>query len=143
MNSKLALIAVVMVAAIMVFGAISPAMAAPNENASDRAKERAGDKGNDKAKAGKVSICHWQEEVLDDTSTEVDESEPAEWVVINISKNAQQAHVGKHTDGTDVDTIIDDSEAPAEDTITTEDCLARNASEPEVPEEIPEELPTE
>jgi flagellar biosynthesis/type III secretory pathway M-ring protein FliF/YscJ len=58
MNSKLALIAVVMVAAIMVFGAISPVMAAPNENASDRAKERAGDKGNDKIKAGKVSICH-------------------------------------------------------------------------------------
>ena len=143
MNSKLALIAVVMVAAIMVFGAISPAMAAPNENASDRAKERAGDKGNDKAKAGKVSICHWQEEVLDDISTEVDESEPAEWVVINISKNSQQAHVGKHTDGTDVDAVIDDSEAPADDTITTEDCLARNTSDPEGPEEILEELPIE
>ena len=143
MNSKLALIAVVMVAAIMVFGAISPAMASPNENASDRAKERAGDKGNDKAKAGKVSICHWQEEVLDDTSTEVDESEPAEWVVINISKNSQQAHVGKHTDGTDVDAVIDDSEAPADDTITTEDCLARNTSDPEGPEEILEELPIE
>ena len=132
-----------MVAAIMAFGTISPAMAAPNENASDRAKERAGDKGNDKANAGKVSICHWQEEVLDDPeTTDVDESEPAEWVVINISKNAQKAHVGKHTDGTNVDTIIDDSEEPAEDTITTEGCLARNISEPEVPEEIPE-LPTE
>ena len=81
--------------------------------------------------------------MLDDISTEVDESEPAEWVVINISKNSQQAHVGKHTDGTDVDAVIDDSDVPAEYTITTEDCLARNTSEPEVPEEIQEELPTE
>jgi hypothetical protein len=140
MNSKLALTAIVMVAAIMAFGTISPAMAAPNENASDRAKERAGDKGNDKAKAGKVSICHWQEEVLDDPETpDIDESEPAEWVVINVSKNAQKAHVGKHTDGTDVDTIIDNSDEPAEDTITSEDCLARNISEPEEPELPPEE----
>src|SRR3990170_3855754 len=139
MNSKLALIAVVMVAAIMVFGAISPAMAAPNENASDRAKERAGDKGNDKAKAGKVSICHWQEEVLDDPATiDVDESEPAEWVVINVSANAQKAHVGKHTDGTEVDTLIDDSDEPAEYTITSEACLERNTPVPEEPEIIPE-----
>lgn len=138
MNSKLALSAVVMIAAIMAFGTISPAVAAPNENASDRAKERAADNGNDKAKAGKVSICHWQEEVLDDPETpEVDESEPAEWLVINVSANAQKAHVGKHTDGTNVDTLIDDSEEPAEDTITTEDCLGRNTPEP-VPEEIPE-----
>jgi hypothetical protein len=143
MNSKLALSAVVMIAAIMVFGAISPAMAAPNENASDRAKERAGDKGNDKAKAGKVSICHWQEEVLDDPdTTDVDESEPAEWVVINVSANAQKAHVDKHTDGTDVDTLIDDSDEPAADTITTEGCLDRNTPEP-VPEEVPVEIPIE
>ena len=138
MNSKLALSAVVMVAAIMVFGAISPAMAAPNENASDRAKERAADKGNDNAKAGKVSICHWQEEVLDDPETpDVDEFQPAEWVIINVSANAQKAHVDKHTDGTDVDTLIDDSEEPAENTITTDDCLGRNTPDP-LPEEIPE-----
>ena len=147
MNSKLALSAIVMVAAIMALGVISPAMAAPNENASDRAKERAGEKGNEKAKAGKVSICHWQEEelLLDENGDPVlDENgepvvlEEAEWVDINVSKNAQKAHVGKHTDGTDVDTIIDDSEEPAADTITTEDCLARNISEPEEPEPIPE-----
>jgi len=139
MNSKLALTAVVMIAAIMAFGVISPAMAAPNENASDRAKERAGDKGNDKAKAGKVSICHWQEEVLDDPATiDVDESEPAEWVVINVSANAQKAHVGKHTDGTEVDTLIDDSDEPAEYTITSEACLERNTPVPEEPEIIPE-----
>ncbi len=137
MNSKLASIAVLTVAAIMVFGTISPAMAAPNENASDRAKERAGENGSDKAKVGKVSICHWQEEVLDDPeTTDVDESEPGEWVVINVSANAQKAHVGKHTDGTDVDTLIDDSDEPAEDTITSEDCLGRNTTEP-VPEEVP------
>jgi hypothetical protein len=143
MNSKLASIAVLTVAAIMVLGTISPAMAAPNENASDRAKEKAADKGNDKAKAGKISICHWQEEVLDDPeTTDVDESESGEWVVINVSVNAQKAHVGKHTDGTDVDTLIDDSEEPAEDTITTEDCLGRNTTE-QVPEEVPVETQIE
>ena len=127
MNSKLALTAIVMVAAIMAFGAVSPAMAAPNENA------------NDKAKVGKVSICHWQEEeiLLDENDEPVlDENgdpivlEEAEWVVINVSKNAQKAHVGKHTDGTDVDTVIDGSVEPAEETITTDDCLARNTAEP-------------
>jgi len=128
MNSKLALTAIVMVAAIMAFGAVSPAMAAPNENA------------NDKAKVGKVSICHWQEEeiLLDENDEPVlDENddpivlEEAEWVVINVSKNAQKAHVDKHTDGTDVDIVIDDdSEEPAEETITTADCLARNTAEP-------------
>jgi len=116
MNSKLALTAIALVAAIMAFGTISPAMAAPNDNA------------NDKAKVGKVSICHWQEEVLNDPETEEDESEPAQWVVINVSKNAQKAHVDIHTDEADVDTVIDDTVEPAEDTITSEDCLARNTA---------------
>jgi hypothetical protein len=128
MNSKLALVAISMIAAIMAFGVASPALAAPNENA------------NDKAKAGKVSICHWDEGVADDPATpEVDESEPAQWVVINVSENAQKAHVGKHTDGTSFDALIDDSEDPAEDTITTDECLARNTPAPEPePEPLPE-----
>ena len=126
MNSKLALTAISMIAAIMAFGALSPAMAAPNENA------------NDKAKVGKVSICHWDEGVADDPeTTDVDESEPAQWIVINVSGNAQKAHVGKHTDGTSFDTLIDDSAEPAEGTISTDDCLARNTPAPE-PEPIPE-----
>ena len=125
MNSKLALAAIAMIAAIMAFGVASPALAAPNENA------------NEKAKVGKVSICHWDEGVPDDPATpDVNESEPAQWVVINVSGNAQKAHVGKHTDGTSFDTLIDDS-AAADGTITTDDCLARNAPAPE-PEPIPE-----
>lgn len=147
MNSKLALSTIIAVAAIMALGVISPAMAAPNENANDRAKERAGEKGNDKAKAGKVSICHWQEEelLLDendepvlDVNGEPIVLEEAQWVIINISKNAQKAHVDVHTDGTDFDKEIDDSEEPAEDTITSNECLVeRNSSEE--PEPIPEE----
>jgi hypothetical protein len=128
MNSKLALTAIAMIAAIMAFGVATPALAAPNENA------------NDKAKVGKVSICHWDEGVLDDPeTTDVDETEPAQWVVINVSGNAQKAHVDKHTDGTSFDALIDDSAEPAEGTITTEDCLARNTPAPEPePEVIPE-----
>ena len=126
MNSKLAITAIAMIAAIMAFGVSSPALAAPNENA------------NEKAKVGKVSICHWDEGVLNDPATpDVDESEPAQWVVINVSGNAQKAHVGKHTDGTSFDALIDDSGESAYGTITTDDCLARNAPAPE-PEPIPE-----
>lgn len=146
MNSKLALSAIVVVAAIMAFGVISPAMAAPNDNANDRAKDKAGDKGNDKAKAGKVSICHWQEEelLLDEEGMPVlDENdepivlEEAQWVIINVSKNAQKAHGDQHTDGTDVDTVVDDGEEPVEGSITSMVCLDRNIV-PDDPETPPE-----
>ena len=79
MNSKLALTAIVMVAAIMAFGTISPAMAAPNENA------------NDKAKVGKITICHVEE---DDPSTpDVDESSVD---LITVSANSAHADSEKH-----------------------------------------------
>ena len=127
MNSKLALTAIAMFVVIMGLGAISPAMAAPPDHAN-----------NDKSKAGKVSICHWQEVSDDPLTTYCDESEQSEWGVINVSKNAQKAHVGKHTDGTLFDAVIDDSEEPDPDPITTQACEDRNISEPEVPEVIPE-----
>jgi len=79
MNSKLALTAIAMVAAIMAFGTISPAMAAPNENANDRAS------------AGKITICHVEE---DDLSTpDVDESSVD---LITVSANSAHADSEKH-----------------------------------------------
>lgn len=78
MNSKLALGAIVMIAAIMAFGVVSPAMAAPNENASDRAK------------AGKITICHVEE---DDPTTEEDESSVD---LITVSANSAHANPAKH-----------------------------------------------
>ena len=115
MNSKTVLAVVAMFAVIMGLG-ISPAMAAPNDHA------------NDKAKVGKVQICHWQEEVilLDENGDPVlDENgnpvvlEEAQWVVINISRNAEKTHVGVHTDGENFDQEIIDE-------FTVEDCLALN-----------------
>ena len=109
-----------MFAVIMGLG-ISPVMAAPNDHA------------NDKAKVGKVQICHWQEQVLllDVNGDPVlDESgnpivlEEAQWVVINVSKNAAKAHIGVHTDGETFDQEITDE-------FTIEDCLALNKA-PEV-----------
>ena len=115
MNSKTALTVIVMFAVIMGLG-ISPAMAAPNDPA------------NDKAKVGKVKICHWQEQVLllDENGNPVlDENgnpivlEEAQWIVINVSKNAVKAHVGVHTDGVTFDQEITDE-------FTVDDCLALN-----------------
>jgi hypothetical protein len=78
MNSKLALTAIAMIAAIMAFGVATPAMAAPNENA------------NDKAKAGKITICHVEE---DDPATEEDESSID---LITVSANSAHANPAKH-----------------------------------------------
>ena len=91
MNSKLALSAIVVVAAIMAFGVVSPAMAAPNENASDRAKDRAGDKGNTGDRgAQKITICHVEE---DDPATEEDESSVD---LITVSANSAHNNSEKH-----------------------------------------------
>ena len=117
MNSKMVLTVFAMSAIVLGLG-FSPAMAAPNENA------------NDKAKVGKVQICHWQEEVLlldenGDPVLDVDGNpivlEEAQWLVINISKNAEKAHVGVHTDGENFDQEITDE-------FTEEDCLALNVA---------------
>ena len=79
MNSKLAITAIVMFAVIMGLGAMSPAMAAPNENA------------NHKANAGKITICHVEE---DDLSTpDVDEFSVD---LITVSANSAHANSDKH-----------------------------------------------
>ena len=91
MNSKIALTAIVMVAAIMAFGAISPAMAAPNDHASDKAKDKAGDRGSDKSKAGKITICHVEED--DPDTLDVDESSVD---LVTVSANSAHNNPEKH-----------------------------------------------
>jgi hypothetical protein len=82
-------------------------------------------------KMGKVSVCHFQEQVLDSESGEVIEN--AEWKVININVNALPAHLGNdqhegHRDGQFMDQLIDESEMPAEGTVSSSPCLARNST---------------
>ena len=103
-----------MFAVVLSMSAISPALAAANDSASDQGKKA--------SNAGKINICHWQEEVPDDPLTTVDEFEPAEWVPIEISGNAEDAHVGVHTDGADFDDKIGAGEALADEA----SCTARN-----------------
>jgi len=78
MNSKLALTAIIMVAAILAFGTISPAMAAKN----------------------KVDLCHYSAEeiVVDDLGVPTGEVIPEHWKIINISQNgnAVNAHENNH-----------------------------------------------
>ena len=102
MKTTLTIATIAMFAVMLGMSALAPAMAVPNDNA------------NEKAKAGKLTICHWQEEVLDDPlTTDVDESEPAEWVVISVSRNAEKAHVGVHTDGENFDVELSEEEVTA------------------------------
>lgn len=115
MNTKLTLTAIAMFAVMMGLSMYSPAMA---------------------AKLDKSDICHFEEsyEVWNDLNGngEVDEGEvetiPAEWKIINVNDNSLSAHLGVHGDGVNVDQLIDDSETPAENTVSTEDCLARNTA---------------
>lgn len=83
------------------------------------------------AKMEKVSVCHFQEEVLDAETGDVIEN--AEWKIINVNGNSLPAHLGDdqhpgHGDGEFIDQLIDDSDEPTEDTVTSADCLARNSS---------------
>ncbi|HXV38117.1 MAG TPA: hypothetical protein VD699_00885 [Nitrosopumilaceae archaeon] len=116
MNTKLTLTAIAMFAVMMSLSMYSPAMA---------------------AKEIKYDVCHFEEEqiILEDTNGDgvIDENDtptviPAEWKVININGNSLSAHLGVHGDGVNVDQLIDDSAEPAEDTVSTEDCLARNTT---------------
>jgi hypothetical protein len=112
MKTTYTIAAIAMFAVILGMGALAPAMAAPHDNA------------NPNASVGKVTICHWQEEVLDDPlTTDVIEYEAAEWVPIDISRNAEKAHVDVHTDGTDFDVEL------SEEDIIADFCGLRNAVE--------------
>jgi len=111
MNRILTISAIAMFAVVLGLGVVSPAMAAPNENA------------NPKASVGKVKICHWQEEVIDDTDPDNPVViEEAQWVVINVSRNAEDAHIGVHTDGTDFDEEIGEGLPLPDETV----CIDRN-----------------
>ncbi|MCV0393036.1 MAG: hypothetical protein K5790_07080 [Nitrosopumilus sp.] len=112
MKTTLSIAAIAMFAVILGMSALAPAMA---------------------AKADKIDVCHFSEEEIilvdldGDGIPETEEVIPAEWKVINISGNAEKAHVGKHTDGENFDEKISDG-------FTVEDCLARNVvAEPEPP----------
>jgi hypothetical protein len=81
------------------------------------------------AKMDKASVCHFQEEVVDADTGEVVES--SEWTVINVNENSLPAHLGDldhagHGDGEYMDQLVDDDPVPAADTVSSEDCLARN-----------------
>ena len=73
--------AIAMFAVILGMGALSPAMAAPN------------DKANDKAKAEKITICHV--ELDDPATTDVDESSVD---LITVSANSAHNNSDKHPD---------------------------------------------
>jgi hypothetical protein len=98
MKTILTIAAIAMFAVMLGISAFAPAMA---------------------AKADKIDVCHFSEE---ETVVDADGNEivvPAEWKVININGNAQNAHVGKHTDGENFDALISDD-------FTVDECLARN-----------------
>jgi len=78
MKTTFTIAAIAMFVVILGMGALAPAMAAPNDNASD------------KAKAGKISICHVE---LDDPVTEEDESSID---LINVSANSAHNNPDKH-----------------------------------------------
>lgn len=107
MKTTYTIAAIAMFAVILGMGALSPAMA---------------------VKMDKIDVCHFAEEEIEiDPLTGDEIVTPAEWKVINISGNAEKAHVGKHTDGESFDEKISDE-------FTVQNCLDRNAVDaPEVP----------
>jgi len=107
MKTTYTIAAIAMFAVIMGMSALAPAMA---------------------VKADKIDVCHFSEEEIEIDADGVETIIPAEWKIINISGNAEKAHVGKHTDGESFDEKISDE-------FTVDDCLARNiVTEPEVPD---------
>jgi hypothetical protein len=113
MKTTYTIAAIAMFAVILGMGALSPAMA---------------------VKMDKIDVCHFSEEKIEIDADGVKTVIPAEWKVINISGNAEKAHVGKHTDNVEFDVLVSD-DPESIDTITEEVCLARNVvadTEPEV-----------
>ena len=110
MKTTFTIAAIAMFAVVLGMGTFAPAMAAPNDNASD------------KAKAGKISICHVE---LDDPETpDVDESSVE---LITVSANSAHNNSDKHPD--DYEPFTDENGELT--------CDVPEPTEPEVP--IPEE----
>lgn len=80
MKTTLTIAAIAMFAVALGMSAFAPAMAAPNDNA------------NDKAKVGKISICHVE---LDDPETPEDESSVD---LVTVSANSAHNNPEKHPD---------------------------------------------
>ncbi len=110
MKTTFTIAAIAMFAVILGMSALAPAMAAPN------------DKANDKAKAGKISICHVE---LDDPETPEDESSVD---LINVSANSAHNNSDKHPD--DYEPFTDENGELTCD-------VPEEPTEPEVP--VPEE----
>jgi len=124
MNKKIALPVIAMVAVIMGIGAFAPALATPADE-------------NDQHK---MDICHFSEEKRVDTDNDPetgdengnDATQTAGWELINVD-NAGKAkgHFDKDGNARHVDPVsgegdkpIDDSDTPADGTISTEACNA-------------------
>jgi hypothetical protein len=117
MKTTYSIAAIAMFAVILGMSALAPAMA---------------------VKMDKIDVCHFSEEKIEIDADGFETVIPAEWKVINISGNAEKAHVGKHTDNVEFDVLVSD-DPESIDTITEEVCLARNV----VAEQEPDVLVTE
>jgi len=78
MKTTLTIATIAMFAVMLGISALAPAMAAPNENA------------NDKAKVGKITICHVE---IDDPETPEDESSVD---LVTVSANSAHNNPEKH-----------------------------------------------
>ncbi len=78
MKTTLTIAAIAMFAVMLGISALAPAMAAPNDNA------------NDKAKVGKITICHVE---IDDPETPEDESSVD---LVTVSANSAHNNPEKH-----------------------------------------------
>ena len=78
MKTTLTIATIAMFAVMLGISALAPAMAAPNENA------------NDKAKVGKIAICHVE---IDDPETPEDESSVD---LVTVSANSAHNNPEKH-----------------------------------------------
>ena len=78
MKTTLTIATIAMFAVMLGISALAPAMAAPNENA------------NDKAKVGKITICHVE---VDDPETPEDESSVD---LVTVSANSAHNNPEKH-----------------------------------------------
>ena len=67
---------------------VGPAFASP--------KDKGGLGGTDHG-SNKDNICHYNALVMDDTTTEVDESEAEAWMDKTVDSSSSYKHVGKHS----------------------------------------------
>ena len=102
----LAITAVIALSAIMIFGAVSPSIAAEKGGNSDENNSKGGQNGGEKSP--KYLICHYSGKA---------------WKIMYVNGNALESHE-KHTDGTLYDFVINhEDNDPSNDQSA---CLARN-----------------